>query len=284
MRVVSWNVNGIRAAIKKDFTGSLESMKVDVLCLQETKAQDDQVLEALAGINGYRIYTNSAEKKGYSGTAILCKQEPLSVRPDIDIDKHDQEGRVLAIELESYFLVTVYTPNSGDALKRLAYRQQWDVAFLSYLKKLEKEKPVVLCGDLNVAHTDIDLARPKPNYNKTPGYTQAEIDGIDNLVASGFVDTFRHKYPDKIKYSWWSYRAGARQKNLGWRIDYFLVSEALTSHIKDAEIFDGIMGSDHCPVLLELEVPGAGIGDDSLCPGIVNAEARGSTDPMHIPL
>ena len=254
MRIVSWNVNGIRAAIKKDFAGSLENMSVDVLCLQETKAQGDQVLEALADINGYRIYTNSAEKKGYSGTAILCKQKPLSIRSDIDLDEHDHEGRVLAIELEPYFLLTVYTPNSGYELKRLDYRQKWDADFLSYLKKLEKEKPVVLCGDLNVAHTDIDLARPKTNYNKTPGYTQAEIDGLDNLVASGFVDTFRYKYPDRIKYSWWSYRAGARQKNVGWRIDYFLVSKSLTSRIKDADILNEFMGSDHCPVLLELDV------------------------------
>jgi exodeoxyribonuclease-3 len=252
MRLVSWNVNGIRAAIKKDFAASLASMNVDALCLQETKAQDDQVLEALAGIDDYRIYTNSAEKKGYSGTAILCRQEPLSIRRDIGIDAHDQEGRVLAIELESHFLVTVYTPNSGNELRRLGYRQQWDADFLKYVKGLEKEKPVVLCGDLNVAHTDIDLARPKANYNKSAGYTQAEIDGLDKLVASGFVDTFRHKYPKKIKYSWWSYRAGARGNNVGWRIDYFLVSQVLTPHIKNADILNDILGSDHCPVLLEL--------------------------------
>ena len=252
MRLISWNVNGIRAAIKKGFAASFASMNVDVLCLQETKAQDDQVLEALADIDDYRIYTNSADKKGYSGTAILCRQEPLSVRRDIGIDAHDQEGRVLAIELESIFLVTVYTPNSGNELRRLDYRQQWDTDFLKYVKELEKEKPVVLCGDLNVAHTDIDLARPKANYNKSAGYTQAEIDGLDKLVASGFVDTFRHKYPEKIKYSWWSYRAGARENNVGWRIDYFLVSQILTPHIKNADILNEVLGSDHCPVLLEL--------------------------------
>jgi exodeoxyribonuclease-3 len=252
MRLVSWNVNGIRAAIKKGFAASFTSMNVDVLCLQETKAQDDQVLEALADIDDYRIYTNSAEKKGYSGTAILCRQEPLSIRRDIGIDAHDQEGRVLAIELESNFLVTVYTPNSGNELRRLDYRQQWDTDFLKYVKGLEKEKPIVLCGDLNVAHTDIDLARPKANYNKSAGYTQAEIDGLDKLVASGFVDTFRHKYPEKIKYSWWSYRAGARGNNVGWRIDYFLVSQILTPHIKNADILNEVLGSDHCPVLLEL--------------------------------
>jgi exodeoxyribonuclease-3 len=252
MRVVSWNVNGIRAAMKKGFTESLESMNVDMLCLQETKAQDDQVLEALADINGYAIHTNSAEKKGYSGTAILSKQEPLSIRNDIGVEAHDQEGRVIAMELDSCFLVTVYTPNSGNELRRLDYRQQWDADFLAYVKTLEQEKPVVLCGDLNVAHRDIDLARPKPNYNKSPGYTQAEIDGLDNLISSGFVDTFRHKNPDQIKYSWWSYRAGARQNNVGWRIDYFLVSQALTPHIENADILNQIMGSDHCPVLLDL--------------------------------
>jgi exodeoxyribonuclease-3 len=252
MRVVSWNVNGIRAAMKKGFAESLESMKVDVLCLQETKAQDDQVLEALADIKGYGVHTKSAEKKGYSGTAILSKQEPLSIRNDIGVEAHDQEGRVIAMELDSCFLVTVYTPNSGNELRRLNYRQQWDADFLAYVKTLEQEKPVVLCGDLNVAHTDIDLARPKPNYNKSPGYTQAEIDGLDNLISSGFVDTFRHKNPDQIKYSWWSYRAGARQNNVGWRIDYFLVSRTLTPHIENADILNQIMGSDHCPVLLDL--------------------------------
>jgi exodeoxyribonuclease-3 len=253
MRMVSWNVNGIRAAMKKDFPASLASMNVDVLCLQETKAQDEQVVEALAYIGGYHLHTNSAEKKGYSGTAILSKQEPLSVRMDTGIAEHDQEGRVIAAEFADYFLVTVYTPNSGNELKRLSYRQQWDADFLHYLKNLEKEKPVVVCGDLNVAHTDIDLARPKPNYNKSAGYTQAEIDGLDALVAAGFVDTFRHLYPDEIKYSWWSYRAGARQKNVGWRIDYFLVSQALTANIKDAAILNEIIGSDHCPVMVEIK-------------------------------
>ena len=252
MRLVSWNVNGVRAAIKKGFAASFESLNADVFCLQETKAQDDQVLEALADIDSYRIITNSAEKKGYSGTAILCREEPLSVRADIGVEAHDLEGRVIAVELVSCFVVTAYTPNSGDGLKRLKYRQQWDADFLKYLKKLEKEKPVVLCGDFNVAHTDIDLARPKPNYNKSPGYTQAEIDGMDNLIASGFVDTFRYKNPDAIKYSWWSYRANARQNNVGWRIDYFLVSETLTGQIKNADILNDITGSDHCPVVLEL--------------------------------
>ncbi len=252
MRLVSWNVNGIRAAMKKDFVQSLAAMETDVLCLQETKAQDEQVAEALAEINGYHLYSNSAEKKGYSGTAILSKSEPLSVQYDMDIEEHDQEGRVIAAEFESFYLVTVYTPNSGNGLKRLDYRQQWDADFLAYLQQLEKQKPVVLCGDLNVAHKDIDLARPKPNYNKSAGYTQAEIDGLDNLVAAGFVDTFRDQHAEKVKYSWWSYRAGARAKNVGWRIDYFMVSASLQGCVTGADILNEVMGSDHCPVLLDL--------------------------------
>ena len=254
MRLVSWNVNGIRAAMKKDFVQSLAAMETDVLCLQETKAQDEQVAEALAEINGYHLYSNSAEKKGYSGTAILSKSEPLSVRYDMDIEEHDQEGRVIAAEFEGFYLVTVYTPNSGNGLKRLDYRQQWDADFLAYLQQLEKQKPVVLCGDLNVAHKDIDLARPKPNYNKSAGYTQAEIDGLDNLVAAGFVDTFRDQHAEKVKYSWWSYRAGARAKNVGWRIDYFLVSANLQEKVAGVDILNEVMGSDHCPVLLDLLV------------------------------
>jgi len=252
MRLISWNVNGVRAVMKKDFVGSLETMQPDVLCLQETKAQDEQVLEALAEIDGYHIYTNSAVKKGYSSTAVLSKKKALSVRLDMGIEEHDQEGRVIAVEFAKYFVVTVYTPNSGSELKRLEYRQRWDKDFLNYLKELESEKPVVVCGDLNVAHKDIDLARPKPNYNKSAGYTQGEIDGLDNLVASGFVDTFRHVNPETVKYSWWSYRAGARQKNVGWRLDYFLASETLLPAIKSVDILNDILGSDHCPVLLEL--------------------------------
>lgn len=252
MRLISWNVNGVRAVMKKDFVSSLTAMNPDVLCLQETKAQDEQVLEALAEIDGYHIYTNSAVKKGYSSTAILSRTEALSVRKDMGIEEHDQEGRVIALEFKDYFLVTVYTPNSGSELKRLEYRQQWDADFLAYLKKLEEEKPVITCGDLNVAHRDIDLARAKPNYNKSAGYTQAEIDGLDNLVAAGFVDTFRHVNPETVKYSWWSYRAGARGNNVGWRIDYFLASENLVSKIAGADILNEVMGSDHCPVLLEL--------------------------------
>ncbi len=252
MRLISWNVNGIRAVMKKDFMSSLEQMRPDVLCLQETKAQDDQTLEALDVVDGYHIYTNSAEKKGYSGTAILTKEEPIAVNYDMDIAEHDTEGRVIAAEYSDYILITVYTPNSGSELKRLGYRQTWDSAFLNYLKHLEQQKPIILCGDLNVAHKPIDLARPKENYNKAAGYMQEEIDGMDNYVGAGFVDTFRHARNDQVKYSWWSYRAQARARNVGWRIDYFLTSPSLKDKIKDADILNDVMGSDHCPVTLEI--------------------------------
>lgn len=254
MKLVSWNVNGVRAAIKKDFLNSLASMDCDVLCLQETKAQDEQVIEALCDLEGYHIFTNSAVKKGYSGTSIITRVKPIDVSKDIGIEEHDQEGRVLCAEFDSFYLVTVYTPNSGSELKRLSYRQQWDADFLRYVQQLEKHKPVVICGDLNVAHKDIDLARPKPNYNKSAGYTQKEIDGIDNLVASGYVDSFRHIHPETEKYSWWSYRAGARERNVGWRIDYFLVSPQLKEQISGADIYNDIHGSDHCPVSVELSI------------------------------
>lgn len=255
MKIISWNVNGIRAIAKKNFFDDLENLNPDVLCLQETKAQDDQVAETLKSISNYKIYSNSAEKKGYSGTAILSKTEPLNVSRDIGIEIHDTEGRVLCAEFEQFYLVTVYVPNSGSALKRLDYRQDWDMAFLNYLKTLEKKKPVVVCGDFNVAHKAIDLTHPKPNYNKSAGYMQEEIDGMDRFVENDLVDTFRHFYPDKKEiYSWWSYRAGARPKNVGWRIDYFLVSKAYISSVKDAFILNDIMGSDHCPVGIELKV------------------------------
>ncbi len=256
MRVVSWNVNGIRAAMKKDFPASIEAMDADVFCLQETKAQDDQVLEALTGMKGYHIYTNSAVKKGYSGTAILTRMKPLSVRRDIDIEEHGREGRVITLEFEDYFLLNVYTPNSGSELKRLGYRQRWDADFLSYLKGLEKKKPLIACGDLNVAHKEIDLARPRENYNKSAGYMQEEIDGMDNLAGAHFVDTFRYKKPDETKYSWWSFRAGARKRNVGWRIDYVLVSPSLVGQIRNVDILNEVMGSDHCPVLLDLKARG----------------------------
>jgi exodeoxyribonuclease-3 len=252
MRMISWNVNGLRAVVKKDFLKDMMAEDADVICLQETKAQDDQVREALAELNGYHIYSNSAVKKGYSGTAILTRNQPISVRYDMGIDEHDQEGRIIAAEYSNYIVVTVYTPNSGSELKRLDYRQQWDRDFLLYLKELEAHKPVVVCGDLNVANAAIDLARPKENYNKAAGYMQAEIDGINNLLAADFTDTFRYMYPEQKKYTWWSYRAGAREKNVGWRIDYFLTSNALQGNIKQADCMNHVHGSDHCPVLLEL--------------------------------
>jgi len=254
MRLISWNVNGIRAAMKKDFAASLDAMQPDVLCIQETKAQDDQVREALASIQGYRIFSNSAVKKGYAGTAVLARKTPDGVYMDMGIEAHDQEGRVIVLDFKTFYLVTVYTPNSGSELKRLEYRQQWDVDFLCHLKKLEEEKPVIACGDFNVAHKPVDLARPKPNYNKTAGYMQAEIDGMDNIVAADFVDAYRHLHPDKIKYSWWSYRAAARKRNIGWRIDYFLISPRLADAVRDADMLNDIMGSDHCPVLLDVEI------------------------------
>ena len=236
------------------FNAVLERHQPDLLCLQETKAQDDQVAEALAPINDYHKYSNSAEKKGYSGTAILSKAEPLKVTRDIGVVEHDSEGRVLCLEYNSFFLVNVYVPNSGSELLRLGYRQTWDEAFYAYLKNLEKEKAVIVCGDFNVAHKAIDLARPKPNYNKSAGYMQEEIDGMDRFTQGGFTDTFRHFSPDKTEaYSWWSYRAGARAKNIGWRIDYFLVSDSFVPSIKSSVILNKVLGSDHCPVGIELK-------------------------------
>ncbi|HWK54611.1 MAG TPA: exodeoxyribonuclease III [Hyphomicrobiales bacterium] len=255
MLLLSWNVNGLRAVMKKDFLPSMLAVNPDVICLQETKAQDDQVREALTELSGYHVYTNSAQKKGYSGTAILSRHEPLDVRNDMGMEEHDQEGRVIAAEFPSYYLVTVYTPNSGSELKRLGYRQAWDRDFLQYLKQLEKRKPVVVCGDLNVANTEIDLARPRENYNKAAGYMQEEIDGINRLLGADLVDTYRHLFPEQKKYSWWSYRAAARERDVGWRIDYFLVSRALLDKVERADILNHVFGSDHCPVLLKMRAP-----------------------------
>ena len=253
MKIISWNVNGIRAVVKKDFLTSLEQMAPDILCVQETKAQNEQVAETLSTINQYHIYSNSAVKKGYSGTTILSKIKPLQTLTNMGIAEHDNEGRVLCLEYESFFLVNVYVPNSGSDLKRLNYRQEWDLDFFNYLKNLEKQKPVVVCGDFNVAHKPIDIARPKANYNKSAGFMQEEIDGMDRYTQNGLVDTFRHFYPDKTDvYSWWSYRAGARGKNVGWRIDYFLVSQSFLSKVNNAFIMNEIMGSDHCPVGIEI--------------------------------
>lgn len=253
MKLISWNVNGIRAVAKKDFFEQLERLNPDVLCLQETKAQDDQVAEVLENLKGYHVYSNSAVKKGYSGTAIITKQKPISVTADINIEEHDQEGRVLTAEYDDFYLTTVYTPNSKNDLSRLADRQNFDAALLAYLKNLEKTKPVIVCGDLNVAHTEIDLARPKANYNKSAGFMQEEIDGMNNFINAGLLDSFRYLHPDKLDaYSWWSYRGGARENNVGWRIDYFLVSESFIKNVKKAEILMDEHGSDHCPVSIEI--------------------------------
>jgi len=253
MKIISWNVNGIRAIVQKNFFADVAAMSPDILCLQETKAQDDQVALATAPLDGYRLFSSSAEKKGYAGTAILSRIEPLDHWPGIGITEHDREGRVVTVELEGFFLVNAYVMNSGNGLKRLAERQAWDESFLGYLKDLESRKPVLVCGDLNVAHTEIDLARPKANYNKTAGYTQQEIDGMDRLTGSGFTDTFRHFNPGlKDAYTWWSFRGGAREKNIGWRLDYFLASKALLPSVKSSFILNDVAGSDHCPVGVEL--------------------------------
>lgn len=252
MKLISFNVNGIRAIAKKDFFSDMKSLNPDVICLQETKATEEQVKETLASMVDYHIFANEAHRKGYSGVAILTKKKPISVTKNIGIENHDQEGRVLCAEFDTFYLVTVYVPNSGSELLRLDYRQTWDQAFLNYLKSLEQHKPVVVCGDLNVAHQSIDLARPKENYNKAAGYMQQEIDGIEALTKNGFVDVFRHQNPETVKYSWWSYRGGARDKNVGWRIDYFLVSSTFLSQVDRPEIYNDVKGSDHCPVGLEV--------------------------------
>lgn len=252
MKIVSWNINGIRAIVKKDFFEDISKIDPDIICLQETKAQDAEVEKALAEMSGYHQYYNSAERKGYSGTAILSKTKPLSVTEDMGVAEHDTEGRVQCAEFEDFYLVNVYVPNSGQKLERLDYRKGWDDDFRNYLKNLEKTKPVILCGDLNVAHRAIDLKNDKSNYNKTAGYTQIEIDGMDNLINAGFVDSFRYFHPDEVAYTYWSYRFQSRERNTGWRIDYFLISNSLVEKIKKVEILSEYYGSDHCPVQLEI--------------------------------
>jgi exodeoxyribonuclease-3 len=254
MKLISWNVNGIRAIMKKDFANAAKELDADVLCLQETKASAEQAKIALELIDGYDVFANGSKaRKGYSGTAILSRQKPLAVNYDIGIEAHDREGRVTAAEFDTYFVVNVYVPNSGNELVRLDYRSKWDIDFRNYLAGLEQTKPVIVCGDFNVAHQPIDLARPKPNYNKSAGYTQKEIDGFTGFINHGFVDTFRHLHPEEVKYTWWSYRAGAREKNVGWRIDYFLVSKSLISEVKNAFIQNEFTGSDHCPLGIEVQ-------------------------------
>lgn len=253
MKIISFNVNGIRAIMGKSFASDMRSVDADIICLQETKATVEQVREAVRELGDYHVFANEAEKKGYSGTAILTKHNPIAVTYYIGHGDHDNEGRVTCAEFEEFFLVTVYVPNSGSELLRLGYRQSWDKEFLKYLKGLEESKPVIVCGDFNVAHKAIDLARPKQNYNKAAGYMQEEIDGMDAFTKNGFVDTFRALNGDEIKYSWWSYRAGARGKNIGWRIDYFLVSESFLPRVKESFILNEVMGSDHCPVGIKIQ-------------------------------
>lgn len=253
MKLLSWNVNGIRAALNKNAAESLLSENPDVFCLQETKARPEQVDLPLE-LGGYRNYWNSAEKKGYSGTAIFSREEPLDVFSDMGIDEHDSEGRVIGAEFPDFSLVNVYTPNSQDGLRRLDYRLEWDQAFREYLKHLEKtrKKPVVFCGDLNVAHQEIDIARPKEN-RKSAGFSDEERASFTNLLEAGFTDTFRHFYPDKTEaYSWWSFRAQSRARNVGWRLDYFGVSDNFIDRVKSASILSDTHGSDHCPVCIEL--------------------------------
>ncbi len=250
MKLISWNVNGLRACITKGFYDFFRQEDADIFCLGETKMQPEQ---AEIETPGYHQYWNSAVKKGYSGTAVFTKQEPLSVCYGLGIEEHDQEGRVITLEFENFYLVNVYTPNSKDGLLRLDYRMEWEDAFRAYLKKLDESKPVIVCGDMNVAHQEIDLKNPKTN-RKNPGFTDEERAKMTELLASGFIDSFRALYPDKTDaYSWWSYRARAREKNVGWRIDYFLVSNRLKEQIQDAVIYADILGSDHCPVGLILK-------------------------------
>ena len=250
MKLISWNVNGLRACVDKGFVEVFQKLDADIFCVQETKMQEGQLSLDLPG---YHQYYNYAEKKGYSGTAVFTKIEPLSVSCGIGIEEHDKEGRVITLEFEDFYFITIYTPNSQDGLKRLSYRMEWEKAFLAYIKGLEEKKPVVFAGDLNVAHKEIDLKNPKTNRNNA-GFTDEERDAFSHLLENGFIDTFRHFYPDREQiYSWWSYRFRAREKNAGWRIDYFVVSEALKDRLVDASIHPDIFGSDHCPVELVMK-------------------------------
>ena len=249
MKFISWNVNGLRACVGKGFSDIFKQLDADFFCLQETKMQAGQLdLE----FEGYTSYWNYADKKGYSGTAIYTRHNPLSVTYGIGIDEHDHEGRVITLEMEEFYLVCVYVPNAQDGLKRLEYRMKWEDDFLAYIKALDEKKPVIVCGDLNVAHEEIDLKNPKTN-RMNPGFTDEERGKFTTWLNNGFTDTFRHLYPEQVTYSWWSYRFKAREKNTGWRIDYFVTSERLNERIEDAKIHTEIMGSDHCPVELDLK-------------------------------
>lgn len=250
MKFISWNVNGLRACMGKGFMDAFNSLDADIFCIQESKLQAGQIeIE----IPGYFQYWNYAEKKGYSGTAVFAKKEPSAVIYGIGIDEHDHEGRVITLEYDKFYFVNVYTPNSQDGLARLDYRQKWEDDFRAYLLKLNEKKPVIVCGDLNVAHEEIDLKNPKTN-RKNAGFTDEERGKLSKLLKSGFTDSFRYLYPDEVQYSWWSYRFHAREKNSGWRIDYFLVSDIIKGNIKAASIHQEIFGSDHCPVELVLDI------------------------------
>ena len=250
MKLISWNVNGLRACVNKGFLDYFREADADVFCVQETKLQEGQID---LPTEGYHQYWNYAEKKGYSGTAVFTRQEPLSVRYGMEKEEHDREGRIITLEYEAFYLVTVYTPNSQDGLARLDYRMTWEEDFRAYLKRLEEKKPVAVCGDLNVAHCEIDLKNPKTN-RKNAGFTDQEREKFSRLLESGFIDTYRYLYPERVEYSWWSYRFRAREKNAGWRIDYFLISDSLKDKLEDAKIHTEIMGSDHCPVELDLKL------------------------------
>ena len=245
MKLISWNVNGIRACVNKGFKNFFENIDADIFCIQETKCQPEQInLE----FKGYKSYWNSAERKGYSGTAIFTKKEPISIKYGIGMDEHDKEGRVITLEFEKNYVVTIYTPNSKRELERLEYRQIWEDEIRKYLTKLNKKKPVIMCGDLNVAHEEIDLKNPKTNH-KNAGFTDEERNKMTQLLNAGFTDTFRYLYPEKTEsYTWWSYMGKAREKNVGWRIDYFIVSDKIKNEIKNATIYNEILGSDHCPI------------------------------------
>ena len=251
MKLISWNVNGIRACLEKGFTNFFKEIDADIFCIQETKCQPEQVeLE----FEGYKSYWNSAQKKGYSGTAIFTKQEPINVKYGIGIEEHDKEGRVITLEFEKFYMVTIYTPNSKRELERLEYRQIWEDEIRKYLLKLNQTKPVIMCGDLNVAHKEIDLKNPKTN-RRSAGFTDEERNKMTELLEAGFTDTFRHLYPDKEEiYSWWSYMRKAREKNVGWRIDYFITSKQIEDKIQEAKIHTEVLGSDHCPVELDIEL------------------------------
>ncbi len=248
MKFISWNVNGLRACVGKGFKESFAQLDADFFCLQETKMQAGQLDIELPG---YDAYWNYAEKKGYSGTAIFTRHQPLGVSYGLGIEEHDHEGRVITLEMDDFYLVTVYTPNSQDQLRRLDYRMTWEDDFRTYLQRLDAMKPVIVCGDMNVAHEEIDLKNPKTN-RKNAGFTDEEREKMTQLLAAGFTDTFRYKYPEQVTYSWWSYRFRAREKNAGWRIDYFLISDRLRDRLEDAKIHTEIYGSDHCPVELDL--------------------------------